>query len=98
MLAVAVRESLEFEETFMSQSVSQRPAQPLSEVLHRRVSRIADVIGSREIQERFYELGCVPGTAIQVVQEMAMGGPVILAVRGCRIAVRRSDLSNVMVH
>ena len=52
---------------------------------------IRDVGGDRPFRRRLLELGLVPGTKVQVVNVAPLGDPLELAVRGCRLSIRRGQ-------
>ncbi len=53
--------------------------------------RIQRVGGARPVRRRLMELGLVPGTEIRVVNVAPLGDPLELAVRGCRLSIRREE-------
>ena len=70
----------------------------VSDLQDRQSAVIKAVVGSDEVQERFFELGCIPGTEVTLLSRVSMGGPAIIEIRGCRIAIRRNDLNHLLVY
>ncbi|MCS6884326.1 MAG: ferrous iron transport protein A [Acidobacteriota bacterium] len=53
--------------------------------------RIAGVEASNDERRRLLELGLTPGTEVCVVQEVPFGDPLIVQVRGARLALRKRE-------
>ncbi|HSJ71714.1 MAG TPA: FeoA family protein [Acidimicrobiia bacterium] len=51
----------------------------------------------RKPARRLISLGLVPGASITVVRRAPLGDPTEYAVRGSRIAIRRSEASTILV-
>ena len=47
---------------------------------------------------RLAELGLVPGTDIEVVRAIPLGGPIVLDREGFRFAIRRVDAATIHVN
>jgi ferrous iron transport protein A len=58
--------------------------------------RISAIQGGRGLVGRLCSMGLVPGTEVQVVGGRR-GGPVIVGLRGCRIAIGCGMANRVMV-
>lgn len=54
-------------------------------------------VGHDEHITRLRELGLVPGTRIRVVRRAPLGDPIEVAVRGSRIAMRRSEARHIEI-
>lgn len=54
-------------------------------------------VGHDEHITRLRELGLVPGTKIRVVRRAPLGDPIEVAVRGSRIAMRRSEARHIEI-
>lgn len=52
---------------------------------------------SMELVNRLLELGFTKGSKINVIGKATFGDPMILFIHGCRLALRKSDASNIMV-
>lgn len=48
-------------------------------------------------RRRFYDLGFIPGTKVQVVFESPLGDPVAYLVRDTLIALRKNESENIEV-
>jgi Fe2+ transport system protein FeoA len=57
--------------------------------------RIERIEGS--LAPRLAELGLVPGTRVEVVRSIPLGGAVVLDREGFRFAIRRRDASDITV-
>jgi ferrous iron transport protein A len=53
--------------------------------------------GHDEHITRLRELGLVPGTRIRLVRRAPFGDPIEVAVRGSRLAMRRSEAQHIRV-
>lgn len=54
-------------------------------------------VGHDEHITRLRELGLVPGTKIRLVRRAPLGDPIEVAVRGSRIAMRRSEACHIQI-
>ncbi len=57
---------------------------------------VREIIGGRTAVRRLMELGIVPGTMIEVIQNY-MRGPIIVRVRGMDMAIGRGVASKIIV-
>jgi len=57
--------------------------------------RLARIEGNERIARRLAELGLTPGVELSVIQ--GHGGPLVLAVRGSRLAIGRDTAANILV-
>ncbi|HCC33404.1 MAG TPA: ferrous iron transport protein A [Clostridiales bacterium] len=46
---------------------------------------------------RLFDLGVLPGTAVEVVLRAPLGDPIVLAVRGTQLGVRLRDAAGILV-
>ena len=60
-------------------------------------ARLISVGGERAFRCRLMELGLLPGTYLQLVRRVDVGGVLELEVRGCRLTVRRAEARNLVV-
>ncbi|MCX6843627.1 MAG: FeoA family protein [candidate division WOR-3 bacterium] len=58
--------------------------------------RIDAIKGGRGVAGRLSSMGLVPGTEVQVISG-SRGGPVIVGLRGCRIAIGCGMANKIMV-
>lgn len=58
---------------------------------------IASLCEGNELNRRLTSLGFTPGTGINIVQNYGHG-PMIVSVRGTRIALGRGEASKIFVH
>jgi ferrous iron transport protein A len=54
-------------------------------------------VGHDEHITRLRELGLVPGTKIRLVRRAPLGDPIEVAVRGSRLAMRRSEARHIKI-
>ncbi len=54
-------------------------------------------VGHDEHITRLRELGLVPGTKIRLVRRAPFGDPIEVAVRGSRLAMRRSEARHIKI-
>ena len=57
---------------------------------------VREIMGGRGAMRRLMELGIVPGTMVEVIQNY-MRGPVIVRVRGMEMAIGRGVASKIIV-
>ncbi len=62
-----------------------------------RPLRVSDIRGGHEIRSRLATLGLLPGVVVQVVVRGPLGGPVLVDVDGCRLAIGRGLARQVFV-
>jgi len=67
----------------------------LADVLPGRPAVVESIDGP--LATRLLEIGLAPGSAVEVVQRVALGGPVIVDLRGFVFGVRRGDAAAVRV-
>lgn len=71
---------------------------PLTQLKDGASAIIKDIpVGHDEHITRLRELGLVPGTKIRVVRRAPLGDPIEVAVRGSRIAMRRSEARHIEI-
>lgn len=54
-------------------------------------------VGHDEHITRLRELGLVPGTKVRLVRRAPLGDPLEIAVRGSRLAIRRSEARHIQI-
>jgi len=62
-----------------------------------KVGLVGSLEGGRRFVSRLAALGFTPGTPIQVVRNHG-AGPIIVSVRGARIALGRGEAGRIKVH
>ncbi len=60
-------------------------------------ARLISVGGERAFRCRLMEMGLLPGTILQLVRRVDVGGVLELEVRGCRLTVRRGEARKLLV-
>ncbi len=60
-------------------------------------ARLVSVGGERAFRCRLMELGLLPGTVLQLVRRLDVGGVLEIEVRGCRLTVRRAEARQLVV-
>ena len=69
---------------------------PLAMAPEGKILRIVGIRGGRGIMQRLMELGLVPGSTIRVVKSTGRG-PILLEVKGSRIALGRGISMKLLV-
>jgi Fur family ferric uptake transcriptional regulator len=78
-----------------SKCMSRRdPVLPLCEMAPGERGEVESLAGGRGLRRRLGELGLVPGTAVEV---LGSRGPVLVLVRGSRVAIGRGMARKVMI-
>ena len=57
---------------------------------------VVEVFGGRGLTRRLYDLGLTPGTRVKVLKSCSPG-PILLDIRGSRIALGRGVTMKIMV-
>jgi ferrous iron transport protein A len=60
-------------------------------------ARLIQVGGERSFRRRLMELGLLPGTLVDVVRNVDVGGVMELEVRRCRVTLRRREAQELFV-
>jgi ferrous iron transport protein A len=63
----------------------------LLDALHNRSYRVKGVDGPDDERRRLLDLGITPGEELAVVQSVPFGDPLVVMVRGMRLALRRRE-------
>jgi ferrous iron transport protein A len=63
--------------------------------LTRQPLRLVEIRAGHELTHRLTELGLTPGVALSIVQDA--GGPLLISVRGSRIAIGRGLAHKLLV-
>jgi len=72
------------------------PTLPLAELKPGEHARLIDISGGKGIACRLSSLGFTPGVDIEMTQNYGYG-PLVVTVRGTRIALGRREARNTMV-
>jgi Fe2+ transport system protein FeoA len=70
--------------------------QPLSTAPQNQKLQVVKVTAGRRATHRLTEMGLTPGVEVKIVQDN--GGPLLLAVRGSRLAIGRCLANKVLVN
>jgi ferrous iron transport protein A len=63
----------------------------LLDALHNEMYRVEGVAGPADERRRLLDLGITPGEELAVVQSVPLGDPLVVMVRGMRLALRRRE-------
>ena len=69
----------------------------LLDVARNQIYRIKQIEGPAEECRRLLDLGLTPGEEMAVVQSVPFGDPLVVAVRGMRLALRRREAAWIRV-
>ena len=72
-------------------------AHRLSSALPGDTLRIKELLFPPQIRRRFMDLGLFPGTIVNCLLYAPSGSPMLLEVKGFRIALRKCDCDQIMV-
>ena len=70
---------------------------PLAFLLENKQATVVEVVGGRGLVRRLYELGFTPGTKVRVISSSSPG-PVLVDVKGARIALGRGVTMKIIVN
>jgi len=77
-----------------------RPARRLknlSEVLHGVWHQVESLAGPEDACYRLLELGFTPGAEVKVAQVAPLGEPLVVVLRGTRLALRKDEAAWIIV-
>lgn len=63
----------------------------LVDALHNKPYRVKEIGGPEHERRRLLDLGITPGEELAVVQSVPFGDPLVVMVRGMRLALRRRE-------
>ena len=69
----------------------------LSDARHNQRYRIVRLEGPAEECRRLLDLGLTPGEEMAIVQSVPLGDPLVVLVRGTRLALRRREADWIRV-
>ena len=70
---------------------------PLAFLSENKQAIVVEVVGGRGLVRRLYELGFTPGTKVRVISSSSPG-PVLVDVKGARIALGRGITMKIIVN
>ncbi len=62
-----------------------------------RIYRVLGINGGRNVYERLYDLGILPGTIVEVLNASFFSGPVRVRVAGSDVAIGRGVAAKIIV-
>ena len=69
----------------------------LSEASLKSIVRVVDIKAVGELRRRFFDLGIVEGTNIEVLYESPFKDPRAYYIRGAIIAIRSDESKNIII-
>jgi ferrous iron transport protein A len=69
----------------------------LLDALHNEWYQVAGIEGPDDERRRLLDLGITPGEELSVVQAVPLGDPLVVMVRGMRLALRRREASWIRI-
>jgi Fe2+ transport system protein FeoA len=82
-------------ETGMTSSA--RRVKNLSEVIHGVWHQVESLAGPEDACYRLLELGFTPGAEVKVAQAAPLGEPLVVVLRGTRLALRKDEAAWIIV-
>lgn len=76
---------------------SARRSKNLSEVLHGVWHQIESLVGPEDACYRLLELGFTPGAEVKVAHAAPLGEPLVVVLRGTRLALRKDEAAWIIV-
>jgi ferrous iron transport protein A len=74
-----------------------RQLKSLSEVLHGVWHQVESLAGPEDACYRLLELGFTPGAEVKVAQAAPLGEPLVVVLRGTRLALRKDEAAWIIV-
>lgn len=59
---------------------------------------VLDILAKGKIRDRFFDLGVIKGTLIEVLQKSLFGDPTAYLIKGAVIALRNEDAKQILVN
>jgi ferrous iron transport protein A len=78
-------------------SSTARPPRPLADLPDGACAEVVGVAGDDVLAHRLIAAGLWAGTRVEVLRRAPFGGPLELALRGFRLALRRTEARRVLV-
>ncbi|MEK6286673.1 MAG: ferrous iron transport protein A [Acidobacteriota bacterium] len=63
----------------------------LVDAIHNKWYRVEGIEGPEDQRQRLLDLGITPGEQLSIVQSVPFGDPLVVMVRGMRVALRRRE-------
>ena len=60
-------------------------------------ARVVKVKAEGSVKRRLNELGVIPDTLVYFIRKSPLGDPVAFYVRGSTVAIRKTDLNNIII-
>lgn len=60
-------------------------------------ARVSSVSAGKNVRQRLFDLGFVPGTEVEAVRAAPLGDPRAYRIRGSVFALRKEDAQNILV-
>lgn len=58
---------------------------------------IKNIVGDKNLSKRLYALGFIEGTEIILKTSAPLGDPLVVSIRGFKIAIRKNDAKNIFL-
>jgi ferrous iron transport protein A len=71
--------------------------QRLVDAAHGIWHKIASISGPDEARDRLLDLGFTPGAEVRIVQSTPLGDPLVVVLRGARLALRKQEAAWITV-
>jgi ferrous iron transport protein A len=69
----------------------------LLDALHNEWYQVKGIEGPDDERQRLLDLGITPGEELAVVQSVPLGDPLVVMVRGTRLALRRREAAWISI-
>ena len=69
----------------------------LADAAHGVWHEVESLTGPEEVRDRLLDLGFTPGADVRVVQATPFGDPLVVLLRGTRLALRRQEAAWITV-
>lgn len=79
------------------QASPKRRLKNLSEVLHGVWHQVESLVGPEDACYRLLDLGFTPGAEVKVAQAAPLGEPLVVVLRGTRLALRKDEAAWIIV-
>lgn len=62
-----------------------------------QVAYIDTIFGDEKLTKRLQALGCIEGTEIKFKTAAPLGDPIVIDIRGYKLALRKKDAKNIKI-
>lgn len=69
----------------------------LLDAIHNKWYRVEGIEGPDDQRRRLLDLGITPGEQLSIVQSVPFGDPLVVIVRGMRLALRRREAAWIIL-